>query len=130
MVLAAGQQDRLWVGHDYCHLHVLETNGWRSVAAWPSIDAIGSITALYEDRQDRRWVGTGRGVLCQDQEDWTFYSTTNGLSHTDVRVIYQDRRDDIWFGTYGGGLNRLHEGRITSYATQLGKLNNRAWWIH
>ena len=36
----------------------------------------------------------------------------------------------MWFGTYGGGLNRLHNGRISSYATQLGELNNRAWWIH
>jgi signal transduction histidine kinase len=54
----------------------------------------------------------------------------HALSHADVRVIYQDRRGAMWFGTYGGGLNRLQDGQITTYATTLGDYNNRAWWIH
>ena len=45
-------------------------------------------------------------------------------------LIYQDRRGDLWFGTYGGGLNRLKDGKFTAYKTSRGELNNRAWWIH
>src|SRR5262249_43988823 len=63
-------------------------------------------------------------------DQWSCLSTTNGLSHKDVRVIHQDRHGDIWFGTFGGGLNRLHQGKLTSYTTTNGAYNNRAWWIH
>ena len=76
------------------------------------------------------WIGTGDGVFCNQGGHWSNYTTTNGLSHRDVRVIYQDRRSDLWFGTFGGGLNRLKDGKFTAYKTGRGEHNNRMWWIH
>jgi signal transduction histidine kinase len=90
----------------------------------------GSLKTFYEDKEHRIWIGTGKGVFCHDHGQWISVSTNDGLSHPDVRVIYQDRRGDLWFGTYGGGLNRLHDGKITTFCTGRGNYNNRAWWIH
>ena len=68
-------------------------------------------------------------MLCLD-ESGQVQAFPHELSHPDVRVIHQDRRGDMWFGTYGGGLNRLSKGQVTSFKTALGEYNNRAWWIH
>jgi len=76
------------------------------------------------------WIATGERVLCNDGGHWSSFSTNNGLSHRDVRLVHQDRRGDLWFGTFGGGLNRFKDGRFTSYKTGRGEMNNRAWWIH
>jgi signal transduction histidine kinase len=84
---------------------------------------------LYEDRSGRIWAGFDRGVAWLS-EGGTVQELPKTLSHPDVRVIHADRRGDLWFGTYGGGLNRLHDGQITAYATTLGEYNNRAWCIH
>ena len=85
---------------------------------------------MYQDREGRTWVATGQGVACWEGDRWQCFSTTNGLSCGDVRVIYQDRQGSLWFGTFGGGLNRLRAGTFTSYRTDRGDHNNRAWWIH
>src|SRR6185369_6327544 len=109
---------------------VFANNQWQRLSWTENLDAHGGPKFFYQDRESRFWFGTGYGVLCEAGGQWSCYSTTNGLSHGDVRVIYQDRRDDMWFGTFGGGLNRLHDGKITSYTTTRGDYNNCAWWIH
>ena len=92
--------------------------------------ALGNVQFLLEDREGRTWMGCRHGAVVEDQGVCTTFTTTNGLSLGDVRVVHQDQRGDVWFGTYGGGLNRLHEGRLTPFATTNGSYNNRSWWIH
>lgn len=96
----------------------------------PQAAVLGRVRFLCEDREGRLWGGCDRGAFVQEGDRWTTYTTTNGLSQGDIRLIHQDRRGDTWFGTYGGGLNRLHDGVITAFATTNGIYNNRAWWIH
>lgn len=38
-----------------------------------------------------------------------------GLSSRFARSLYEDSRGVLWIGTYGGGLNRIENGRITHY---------------
>ena len=41
-----------------------------------------------------------------------------------MRSVYGDREGNIWIGTYGGGLNRLRDGKIITYSTAQGLLSN------
>ena len=92
--------------------------------------AIGRPQTFLQDRHKRLWLGGRNGAAMIDGQTRIFYTVHEGLSTNDVRVLHEDRRDDIWFGTYGGGLNRMHNGRIDSFITGNGPYNNRAWWIH
>ncbi len=129
-VLLADQQDALWVGWPGPDLVRFQAGKWQMYRAPQRIANSGELGAIYEDRKGRIWMGTGNDVFYKEGNQWTVFSTTNGLSHRDVRVIYQDRRGDLWFGTFGGGLNHLQDGKFTAYQTSRGERNNRAWWIH
>ncbi len=131
-VLLADRHNALWIGWQERYLPRFERGEWQKPLAPPELGKAADLKALFEDREGRIWVGAGGsgGVLRLDGSQWTRFTTTNGLSNPDVRVIFQDRRGDLWFGTYGGGLNRLKEGRLTAYKTDRGEHNNRAWWIH
>ena len=129
-VLWVDSTNRLWVSHDLSRLDLYADGRWIPAALPASLAQLGGAKALYEDRTGRVWIGTEHGVFCGENGAWRLYSTTNGLSLGDVRVIHQDRRGDLWFGTFGGGLNRWHDGVISTFATTNGDYNNRAWWIH
>ncbi len=129
-IICADRQDRLWSWGSEGGLMTFEGGGWRRCSIPAAAKGLGAPRTLYEDRQARLWIGFERGAICAGQEPPAIYTWTNGPFDGDVRVIHQDQRGDIWFGTYGGGLKRLHDGRITVFATTNGLYNNRAWWIH
>src|SRR5262249_10162327 len=45
---------------------------------------------------------------------FTTYTSANGMSSEYVRAIYEDAdgKGTMWIGTYGGGLNRLRDGKF------------------
>ena len=129
-VFLAGRGNALWVGWGGSRLAGFREGQWTWLHTPAALGNMDYLKAMYEDRTARTWLANGERVLCNDGGRWSSFSTNNGLSHADVRVIYQDRRGDLWFGTFGGGLNRLKDGRFTSYKTDRGEPNNRAWWIH
>jgi signal transduction histidine kinase/ligand-binding sensor domain-containing protein/CheY-like chemotaxis protein len=68
-----------------------------------------NVTALFEDKAGRLWVGTGGGGLClynRDSDSFTtFPAKKDGdrtLSNGDVNTIFQDDKHNIWIGTYSG----------------------------
>jgi signal transduction histidine kinase/ligand-binding sensor domain-containing protein len=126
-LLLADRQGRVWLGGHLADTVAYDQGKWVSPATFNS--QMGWVRTLHQDRTGRIWAGFERGAGWISEEG-DFREVPQTLSNPDVRVIYQDRRGDLWFGTYGGGLNRLHDGSITSYTTTLGKYNNRAWWIH
>ncbi len=111
---------------------VIEFDGarWNPLNTGFDLNSLGGVRTLYEDREGRMWVGEKCGVLFDNQGQCLSYTTNSGLSGGDVRLIYQDRRGDMWFGTFGEGLNRLHDGKFTSFISDRGEHNNRMWWIH
>ncbi len=126
-VLLADRQGRVWFGAHLNSVVAFDHGNWVSPA--PLNLGKSWLRTLYEDRSGRIWAGFDRGVAWIN-ETGAVQELRHKLSHPDVRVIHEDHRGDIWFGTYGGGLNRLHDGEITSYTTTLGEFNNRAWCIH
>ncbi len=73
------------------------------------------MSALFEDRAGGLWVGMAGGLAHWDGSRWQRLTTNNGLSANSVHALAQDPSGDLWIGTELGGLNRLHEGRFTSF---------------
>lgn len=125
--LLVDRHGRVWHGDQANTVVAFDGSGWVSLV--PLSMGESWVRMLYEDRLGRIWAGFDRGVAWIDEKG-AVHKLALALSNPDVRVIHQDRQGDIWFGTYGGGLNRLRDGQITSYTTAQGEFNNRTWWIH
>jgi ligand-binding sensor domain-containing protein/signal transduction histidine kinase len=81
-----------------------------------------SISAIFQDRAGRLWLGTQGGLLLFDERK--LFTTRDGLSANDVRAITEDREGDLWVGTEGGGLNRLRDGHFTCFSRTNGLPGN------
>jgi ligand-binding sensor domain-containing protein len=55
---------------------------------------------------------------------WKYYTTSNGLTNNDIRVIMQDHNGIIWIGTYGGGVCRYDNGNWSYIRTRNGLLDD------
>ncbi|HZY40233.1 MAG TPA: two-component regulator propeller domain-containing protein, partial [Mucilaginibacter sp.] len=78
-----------------------------------------NVTALFEDKKGRLWVGTSGGGLClydRDADSFTTFSSKinddKTLSSADINTIFQDNKNNIWVGTYSG-LNLLDQNTGT-----------------
>ena len=90
------------------------------------------VNGLFEDSQGRLWVSCGDGLYCLERERErppTHFTTDNGLVGSDVRCVQEDSHGDIWIATYGGGINRLHDGKMTAYTHKNGLSDNRTWLL-
>ena len=78
-----------------------------------------NVTALYEDREGRLWIG-GRGALSWSKDGkWTELGDQIRLPQDYVRVILQDREGRFWVGT-AQGLIKYENARATNYRTSDG----------
>lgn len=94
--------------------------------------SIVDVGALYVDRNNSLWIGTGRNGLFRRPADQTIerYTTGNGLAQNGISRVYQDREGTIWVGT-GDGLTRLVDDpkpnttiSAKNYSTSDGLLSN------
>lgn len=86
----------------------------------PVPDSPHDITALFQDRESRLWVGTKNDVLCFDGQ--RFYSLRDhGFAGESVNSLAEDDQGGIWIGTEGsvlqggavhGGLYRFWDGNF------------------
>ena len=83
---------------------------------------IQSISAIFQDRAGRLWLGTQGGLLLVN--DRKLFTTRDGLSANDVRAVTDDLEGNIWVGTEGGGLNRLRDGHFTCFTRTNGLPGN------
>ena len=127
--LAEDREGHLWVG--------TQTGLFRSTRP-PSVRTAAmrrAVTRGEERREPRRAVrqgrlrriaparsgsGTNRRRADRLREQSLRPSTrpSNGLSSNAVRAIQEDRDGALWIGTRGGGLNRLKDGRFTTYTDE------------
>jgi signal transduction histidine kinase/ligand-binding sensor domain-containing protein len=86
---------------------------------------LGSVTALYEDRQHNLWIGTGgNGLFLRKDGRLSQYTVRDGLPSETVLALYQDPEGEIWVGTVDGGLVQLREGRFGVYTIEDGLPHN------
>ncbi|MDD2559078.1 MAG: response regulator [Bacteroidales bacterium] len=91
----------------------------------------GTAYCLYEDSNQRIWIGSKPGGLyCLEFTDNSdnyklsrYQHDTNdpkSLSHNDVYSIVEDSQGHLWIGTFGGGINLFNQGTFHHQNNHLG----------
>jgi signal transduction histidine kinase/streptogramin lyase len=119
---------RIWAATVGVSLFRLEGSVFSPV---PGAGALNpEISALYQGRDGRLWVGTRRGLGCWNGQEWTNFTTTNGLSANTISAIADDTNGDVWVGTEHGGLNLLWGGKGDSFQKVEGSPSDNISCLH
>jgi ligand-binding sensor domain-containing protein len=91
------------------------------------------VNTLYIDTvTGNQWFGTPAGatyhVGTEAKENWTVYTTLNGLVNDSVLTIAGDAEGNIWFGTKGG-VSRFGNSTWNSYTETDGLASNTVYSI-
>ncbi len=80
-----------------------------------------NVRLIYEDRQNRIWVGTIYGISVFDLDFNLLFnlSANDGLSHEYIMSIAEDEKGNFWIGTRSG-LNYYADGKFTHYGAKDG----------
>lgn len=118
--LFADSRQRMWIARGNAGAQVVE-NG-RAAKTYTARDGLvnDQIRYITETSDGAMWFGTLKGVSRLQNDAFTNYTTANGLTNDYVRDVFEDDDGAVWFATYGGGLNRLKDGRIGYVTTQQG----------
>ena len=101
----------------------------------PQSRLIEKITCFYESKDGTLWLGSNgygiyqRKVDAQGKEQFTCFSTAQGLANNSVRGILEDGSGHIWVGT-NNGLSCYHptEKRFINYTMQDGLIDGQFYW--
>jgi hypothetical protein len=127
--------DSLYVGTDGAGVARVYRNdvdgisGASVYAQWgPIILPSDKIYSIYIAPDGTKWFGTDQGVATHKGnntlENWTVYTTDEGLVNNFVQAITADKKGNLWFGTKGGGISVFDGSKWTSYTTANGLNSN------
>ncbi len=69
------------------------------------------VVSLLVDSQNRLWISTsGGGLLKMQDQQFTRYTTQDGLPSDHISIVFEDSRGKIWIGTDGEGLASTSDG--------------------
>lgn len=90
------------------------------------------VYGIYQDSQDRVWVGTyGFGINCiKEGRIQRWFTTADGLPSNYVITMCEDAEGDMWFGTYGEGVVRMKDGIFKVYTTRDGLVSNLVYGLY
>lgn len=131
--------DTLYVGTDGAGVARIFRNdvdgisGASVYAQWgPIIIPSDTIHSVYIARDGSKWFGTNLGLARHTGnntlDNWTVYTTDEGLVNNDVQAIMQDGSGKFWFGTKGG-VSVFDGSNFTSYTTKNGLNSNNVLCI-
>jgi ligand-binding sensor domain-containing protein len=98
-------------------------------AQWgPIIIPSDKVYSIFIAPDGTKWFGTDQGVASHTGnntlENWTVYTTEEGLVNNFVQAIIADKEGNLWFGTKGGGISVFDGSKWTSYTTNDGLNSN------
>lgn len=101
----------------------------------PQSRLIEKITCFYESKDGTLWLGSNgygiyqRTVDAQGKEQFTSFSTAQGLPNNSVRGILEDSNGNLWIGT-NNGLSCYHpkKKRFINYTLQDGLIDGQFYW--
>jgi AraC-like DNA-binding protein len=112
----------MWVGTDYGLARFREA---RLNAADRPAGLIGHhIRVLMESREGIVFAGTKQGLFKFTGRSFEIVHQGNEDSEPDVISLYEDKHGVLWIGTDGNGLWRWLNGKMTSFSTKEGLLDN------
>jgi len=124
--LLFAKDNTLWVGTKGQGVRRYVGKEWETFAS-ESVEGLVSVTALLEDRSERVWVGTTKGVYRYDKvaRAWTSFTREVGRLDRRVRALVEDPAGNIWVAT-GDGVSRYSDraGGWRTY-TEVQGLNSR-----
>ena len=83
------------------------------------------VLSIAEDRAGNLWFGTRSGVSRFDGENFSGFTSADGLAGTWIQSIFVDRAGQVWFGAdYGGGVSRYDGEKFTTFTADDGLANN------
>lgn len=92
----------IWVGTEE-GIHFFDKTGLSRPEEGELKLPITHVTALFRDSDDRTWVGTwGGGVAVVDGDQWTTYTTDDGLAGDHIWAFMEGSDGRIWVGTRSG----------------------------
>ncbi|MGV3772607.1 MAG: two-component regulator propeller domain-containing protein [Verrucomicrobiales bacterium] len=71
-----------------------------------------NVYAIIPSKKGGVWIGTGNGVSYFKDGKFINYGQEEGLGAKLVSSIYEDEKGAVWIATYGGGINRILNGKI------------------
>ena len=95
----------------------------------PSLPKGAVVQAMHQEGSGALWFGTTQGLARLQNGVTQLFTTREGFSLEDVRVIIEDAFGDLWIGGYGG-LARLHDGQFTRWTKADGLPSNNIWSMH
>ena len=107
-------KERIWIGSR--SLYVTESLEKQGTVIEKKDGFEGDeIFAITEDRIGNIWIGGGNGLFKYDGNNFRHYTTADGLSYNDARIIFEDTENEkLWIGTTAG-LNTYQNGEIRPY---------------
>ncbi len=104
----------------------------RFEALKPAIDRQAmACYALYEDRHERLWAGTDKGIFVLDGDQWQVVLDDERSQTNYVRHFAEAPDGSLWMATNGQGILVLHDGELTRLGRAQGLVsdNIRALWF-
>ncbi len=87
-----------------------------------------AIYGVITDRLGNLWVGLPRtGLIKRSDDQFTVYTTADGLINNAVVSLLEDRDGGIWIGTDGGGLSLFKDEKFTNFKPQDGLPDATIW---
>jgi len=114
-VIHEDRAGQLWVGTYGGLVRFVDGNpvAW-SLGKRPFADLVYTI---HEDQEGNLWFGGRDGLYRFNPSRLTTYTAEDGLSYNNVTSVLEDQAGAMWFGTWGGGVNRLQDGKFITITT-------------
>lgn len=83
-----------------------------------------------KDHEGSIWVGTSNGVFKYRKDEWSRFSTVNGLGNDNIYKLMQDREGNMWFASRENGVSKLAAERFFVIDDRCGLEDNTVQRIH
>lgn len=115
--LCRDSADRIWIGTDGFGLDLLQKDESGHVTFLhhihdsdnPESLSNNIVESIFEDSQNRLWIGTSNGLNLMNIEErsFTVFRKGNGLPNNTVHSMMEDDHGNLWIAT-NGGLSRMN----------------------
>jgi signal transduction histidine kinase/ligand-binding sensor domain-containing protein/DNA-binding response OmpR family regulator len=82
-----------------------------------------------QDKRGYLWLATDGGLCRFDGEQFTIYTSQDGLPSNQITYILEDQHGNIWIATRENGICRFDGKTFTTFTTRDGLSDNQVWVI-
>jgi len=95
---------------------------------WARLPSDSIFSVCVEASTGYQWFGTNQGIAyhqgTETKQNWTDYTTNDGLISNHVYSILQDQQGNLWFGT-DAGVSKYDKTSFTNYTIKDGLADNQ-----